>query len=299
VVITAYLGTSASDPAITQTATVTFTPSSSPTPTPTPTPSPQPLPRPVPPGGSVLTVNGVADPNLSVDPNATDNGLDVTGNGWSMRVDGLGPDGKPLALGPNSTLVLDAERQVRASGAGFLPGTKVDLYVDPPVLLQTRSTGSWLRDAVLRATQATLLGTFTVAADGTFVGTATLPDSILAGEHVLQAVGISPQRQTRAVSLGILVQPWIELTKGPRKADGRYDRIRATGDTGGIEAGVKVTPRIRYRGQSDFSQGKAVITVTSDGTFTWSRKIRPDKGLAAYIAYTDVKSNQVYWTKVR
>ncbi len=247
----------------------------------------------------MLTVNGVADPNLSVDPNATDDGLDATGDGWSMRVDGLGPDGKPLALGPNSTLVLDAERQVRTSGSGFLPDTKVDLYVDPPVLLQTGTTGSWLRDAVLRAAQATLLGTFTVAADGTFAGTATLPDSILAGEHVLQAVGISPQRQTRALSLGIVVQPWIKLTKGPRKATGRYDTLRATGDTGGIEAGVKVTPRIRYSGQSKFSQGKAVITVASNGTFTWSRKIRPNRGLSAYIPYIDTASNKVYWAKVR
>jgi hypothetical protein len=116
---------------------------------------------------------------------------------------------------------------------------------------------------------------------------------------VLQAVGISPQRQTRALSLGIVVQPWIKLTKGPRKATGRYDTLRATGDTGGIEAGVKVTPRIRYSGQSKFSQGKAVITVASNGTFTWSRKIRPNRGLSAYIPYIDTASNKVYWAKVR
>jgi len=268
-------------------------------PGPTPSPSPQPLPIPVPPGGSVLTVDGVPDPALAVTPNATENGLDATGDSWSITLDGLGPDGRSLPLAPIKTLVLDAERQVRSTGTGFLPGTEVEVYMDPPVLLQTGTTGSWLRDVLLRATEVTKIGSFTVASDGTFTGEATLPESIKAGEHVLQAVGISPTRQTRAVSLGVLVRPWIELTKGPRTVDGRHDRVRATGDTGGLDAGVVLAPFIRYRGQDTFVRGKATITVQSDGTFAWTRQVKKSKALAAYVAHTDTESNRVFWTKTR
>jgi len=275
------------------------TPTPTPTPSPSPSPAPVPLPGPVAPGGSVLTVDGVPDPNLVVAANVRDDGLDVTGDGWSMTLDGLGPDGEPLQLGPDATLVLDAERDVRSTGTGFLPGSQVDVYMDPPVLLQTGTTGSWLRDMVLRAAEATWIGSFTVAADGTFSGEATLPEEIKAGEHVLQAVGISPTRQTRAVSLGVLVQPWIDLVKGRRTADGRYDRVRATGDTGGLDAGVVMAPFIRYRGQDAFTRGKASITVRTDGTFAWTRLVKKSKGLAAYVAYTDTTSNRVYWTKIR
>jgi hypothetical protein len=277
------------------------TPTSTPTPTPSPTlsPDPQPLPGPVAPGGSVLTLDGVPNPDLAVDPNATGDGLDVTGDGWSMTLDGLGPDGRTLPLDQGEVLVLDAERQVRSTGTGFLPGSQVEVYMDPPVLLQTGSTGSWWRDTALWAAEATWISSFTVGADGTFFGEATLPESIKAGDHVLQAVGISPTRQTRAVSVGVIVRPWIELDKGPRTADGRHDRVRATGDTGGLDAGVRLAPFIRYRGQDTFSRGKASITVQSDGRFAWTRQVKQSKGLAAYVAYTDAESNRVYWAKTR
>jgi len=274
--------------------------SSSPvTPSANPAPSPQPLPGPVAPGESVLTVNGVPDPDLVVVPNETDDGLDVTGDGWSMTLDGLGPDGRPLRLGPNETLILDAERQVRSTGTGFLPGSQVDVYMDPPVLLQTGTTGLWLRDVALRAAEATKIGSFTVAADGSFSGDATLPEEIKAGEHVLQAVGFSPTRQARAVSLGVIVRPWIELIKGPRTADGRHDRIRASGETGGLESGIRLAPFIRYRGQDAFTRGRASITVQTDGTFAWTRQVKKSKGLGAYVAYTDTRSNGVYWVRIR
>ena len=92
---------------------------------------------------------------------------------------------------------------------------------------------------------------------------------------------------------------WIKLDRGTRVADSRHDRIRTTGSTKGIPIGVRLTPHIRYDGQTSFSDGKATILVQSDGTFRWTRLIKKSKGLTAYVSWTDVKSNEVYWAKVR
>ena len=257
----------------------------------TPAPEPQPLPEALAPGEALLQVNGVPDPNVTVEPNASESGLQVNGDGWSMALDGLGPDGKPLNLGPDGELRLQDERDVVTEGTGFLPNSEVDLYVDPPVLV----TG-----AVARAsTEAIYVGTVRTDASGNFAGTATLPEDIAPGDHVLQATGYSPGRQARAMSLGVVVEPSLVLDKGTRKADGRHDRIRTTGSSTGIEAGTRLTPWIRYNGQTSFAQGKATITVQSDGTFRWTRQIRKDKGITAYVSYVDTRSNEVFWAKVR
>ena len=79
----------------------------------------------------------------------------------------------------------------------------------------------------------------------------------------------------------------------------RHDRIRTTGTTGGIAPGVKLTPWIRYAGQTTFQQGKATITVQSDGAFRWSRQIRKSKDLTGYVSYNDTKSNEVVWVRIR
>lgn len=94
-------------------------------------------------------------------------------------------------------------------------------------------------------------------------------------------------------------QSRLVLNQGTRTADGVHDRITTTGTSVNVPAGVKLTPYIRYSGQSTFSEGKATITVASDGTFRWSRKIRKDRGITAYVAWESVTSNQVFWAKIR
>lgn len=257
----------------------------------TPAPEPQPLPAPLAPGEALLQVNGVPDPNVSVNPNADDDGLQIKGDGWTMDLDGLGPDGKPLNLGPDGELRLQDERDVVTEGKGFLANSEVDLYLDPPV--ETSTAGA-------RALgEAIYVGTVRTDASGNFAGTATLPEDIAPGEHVLQATGYSAGRQARAMSLGVVVEPSLVLDKGTRTAAGRHDRIRTTGSSTGIEVGTRLTPWIRYNGQTAFTKGKATITVQSDGTFRWTRQIRKDKGITAYVSYVDVKSNEVLWAKVR
>ena len=127
----------------------------------------------------------------------------------------------------------------------------------------------------------------------------TLSDSIPGGDHVLQAVALSPTGPTRALSLGVRVDPWIWLDKGVRTRADRHDRVRTSGHTRGIEEGTVLTPFIKYRGQSAFQKGNATITVQADGSFAWTRQIRKDKGLTAYVAYQVIESNRVNWVKVR
>lgn len=213
-----------------------------------------------------------------------------------MDLDGLGPDGKPLRLGPNGVLILNNDRQVRTSGTGFLPNSEVALYMDPPSG-QTAPAGWKLASANSGA--GILVGTVTTDAAGEFSGTATLPKGITPGSHVLQAVGYSPTNQVRALNLGVEVQRWIVLNKGTRKPAGRHDRISMTGTVGGIDAGMRLTPYVKLSGQSTFKKGTAKITVQSDGSFTWSRLVQKGKKMTAYVSYSDTKSNQIVWLRIR
>jgi hypothetical protein len=265
-------------------------------PEPLPTPSPQPLPEPVPAGGSMLTIDGTLAP-VEVAPNGRDNGLVVSGDAWTMTLDGLGPDGRPLVLGPNGVLILEKGRDVRTTGTGFLANSQVDIYMDPPVLVQTSGAASGAVTA--QASEAILVGTVQTDSAGSFAGTATLPDSIAVGEHVLQAVGFSPSRQMRALSLGVIVKPWITLDQGTRTRNKSFDRIRTSGESAGLEPGVRLTPHIRFQGESGFKKGKATITVQADGTYRWTRKINKSKALTAYVSYKDTESNRVRWARIR
>ena len=270
-----------------------------PTPNPSPSPTPVPVPSPLPPGGSLLLVDGAPAP-VTVDPKSDDNGLKITGDGWGMDLDGLGPEGKPLNLGPAGVLILQSEREVQTSGTGFKADSDVDLFLDPPVAApRTSAAATWLQRLSLRASNGTYVGTVKVDANGSFRGTVTLPSDIAVGDHVLQAMGLSPSGQTRALNLGVRVEPSLVLNTGSRKPAGMHDRIRTTGTSTGIPEGVKLTPHIKYSGQESFSNGKATIVVQSDGSFTWTRLIRKNRAVTAYVSYKDTNSNQVVWVKVR
>lgn len=278
----------------------TPTPSPSPTPTPDPTPTPVPVPAPLEPGESELTINGVPRP-VTVSPNAGENRLNVQGDGWTMDLDGLGPSGTPLNLGPNGVLRVQVGRDVQTEGTGFRPDSAVGLFLNPPIEAGTQVTrATWFGTLVARVGSGTSIGTVKVDAQGSFLGTATLPRDIKPGTHVLQAVGFGPSGDTRALSLGVLVEPSLVLDQGVRiKGKGRiHDRINTTGSSTGIDEGTRLTPYIRYTGQRNFTKGKATIVVAADGTFRWTRQIRRDKGVTGYVAYRDLASNQVTWVKL-
>ena len=116
---------------------------------------------------------------------------------------------------------------------------------------------------------------------------------------MLQAVGVGTSGERRVLSLGVVVDAWIELTHGKRTPSGRFDVVRATGMTGGLPAGAVLTPWVRSPGQDRFRRGSASITVRADGTFEWTRKVQKSKGLAAYVSYKGTDSNRVYWARLR
>ena len=87
-----------------------------------------------------------------------------------------------------------------------------------------------------------------------------------------------------------------ERTKGKGSI---HDRITTTGSSTGIEPGTRLTPYIRYSGQSTFAKGRATIVVQADGTFRWTREIRRNRDVTGYVAFEDLKSNQVTWVKLQ
>lgn len=251
-----------------------------------PVPAPEPLPEPLEPGEITVVIDGKPEPIVEI-PFPANNGITIDDTHWTMTLEGLGNGGKPLQLNAEGVLVLEAERDARTTGTGFLANSEVGLYLDPQVEGQTGGLPT------------VDLGMVPVGIDGTFNGTKPLPANIKPGVHVLQAVGFGPQGQRRVLSIGLLVVPWITLDQGTRVAEGRHDRIRTTGSTGGIDPGVRLTPWIRYVGQKDFKKGIANIVVQADGTFRWTRQIKKSKGLTGYVSWQTTYSNQVFWPKVR
>ena len=68
--------------------------------------------------------------------------------------------------------------------------------------------------------------------------------------------------------------------------------IEVTGSTRGIEAGALVTPWIRKPGAEQAQAGRPQ-RVDDDGGFTWSRRVRADGMVRAYVTWGDIRSNVV------
>ena len=67
--------------------------------------------------------------------------------------------------------------------------------------------------------------------------------------------------------------------------------IEITGSTRGIEPGSQVTPWIRKPAAQ--AQAGRPQTVDDQGGFTWSRRVRSDGTLRAYVTWGDIRSNVV------
>jgi hypothetical protein len=159
----------------------------------------QPLPTPLRPGNSALIVDGRPDSSVVVEPNSQKTGLEISGNGFTMNLDGLDGLGNPLNLDANGVLLLQENRSVQTSGTGFRANSDVDLYINPP-------TGRTGRSAGMPRAGAIFVGTLRTNANGSFSGVTQLPSSISPGVHMLQAVGITPGNQRRAMTLGVKVK---------------------------------------------------------------------------------------------
>ena len=68
--------------------------------------------------------------------------------------------------------------------------------------------------------------------------------------------------------------------------------IEITGSTRGIEPGSRVTPWIRKPGAEQAQAGRPQ-RVDDEGGFTWSRRVRADGTVRAYVTWSDIRSNVV------
>ena len=68
--------------------------------------------------------------------------------------------------------------------------------------------------------------------------------------------------------------------------------VEITGSTRGIEPGSRVTPWIRKPSTAKAQAGRPQ-EIDEQGTFTWTRRVRPDVTLRAYVTWGDIRSNVV------
>ncbi|MFI2754173.1 LPXTG cell wall anchor domain-containing protein [Cellulomonas sp. P22] len=95
-------------------------------------------------------------------------------------------DGAPSsATGPDGFLDLQVGGSMAVFGTGFMPGSRVDLWIF--------STPHLLGEAV-------------VGADGTFSARFTLPAGVVAGDHTVQLNGTAPDGSLRSLMAGVVVQ---------------------------------------------------------------------------------------------
>jgi hypothetical protein len=121
-------------------------------------------------GGPVLKVNA--------------DSLAIEAPDWSITIQAISAEGKAVAPTSTGGLTVEANHKVDLGGRGFLAGSMVAFYVmSTPIFL----------------------GELEVTADGKFAGSLPLPAGLELGKHTLQIRGYSPDRDTRAVSLGFVL----------------------------------------------------------------------------------------------
>ena len=165
------------------------------------------------PGSAVVLVGGVPTTS-TVAPTSRRDGVQVSGDGWTLDLAGTLPNGTPAPLDTNGTMRVVQGNGLAASGAGFAPNTEASIYVFPasPTRSAVRSSreGSNVPESA-----PLLLGNLTVGIDGTFAGTVPVPDTLSPGDFVAQVNGYTPAFQVRSASVGLIVT--AERTRVVRK----------------------------------------------------------------------------------
>jgi hypothetical protein len=271
------------------------TPSTPVRPEPAINPTPMPVDDDLRPGQAQVMENGKPVTDVTITADRTGTSLHVRNGSFTLAVEGIDRRGNPIGLQNDDVLLLVDDGRARTSGSGFRPGSTVRVFLGTEESSPTRSRTS-------AATMMTL-GTVAVNDLGTFTGTLDLPAGLTPGLYVLQVAGVTAGNGERAISLGIRVlahDTSLILIKGQRTSDTRrLDRLRATGTSLSIPTGTHLVPYYRFGNRGAFTQGKAKITVQDDGTFRWTRKVRANRPLQAYVTFASTKSNTVRWARIR
>lgn len=143
----------------------------------------------VPPGG-IVALSGCDPVPVIVTPEPV--ALVVTSPAFTMRLEGRGDTGDPLALIGKSVLRLESQP---AWGDGMVPPTAV-----------VSGTGALASSTVkLFILPARYLGEVPVDSAGNFNGSVPIPPGISPGDYTLQANALTPDSQVRSLSIGVLV----------------------------------------------------------------------------------------------
>ena len=129
--------------------------------------------------GQLIALVAGAPENVEID--AAPGGAAIAGDGWSLELSG------GVNQEANQPLTFAADQPARVSGDGFMGGTRADVF-----LFST----------------PTLLGSVTIADDGTFAADFDIDSALIeAGSHTLQIQGVGADGYVRAANLGVTVAP--------------------------------------------------------------------------------------------
>ncbi|MFK4731600.1 fibronectin type III domain-containing protein [Agromyces mediolanus] len=173
-------------------------------------------------GTAASTLSGVDEP---VSTSTDGDTFVISGDGFAVRVQAVGPDGKPVAL-VNGTLAVPAGGSLRISGAGFQGGSALDF---------------WLLGAELG------LGEATANADGTFTATLSLPKGVRLGAETLQINGLSPDGGVRSIVTGITIVAANDLATTGRDVSVEAVALTAGGALLLLLAGIWISVITRRR----------------------------------------------------
>ncbi len=250
--------------------------------TPAPVPAPALLPAPLIPGESVVLIDGqVVNSNVTRNPSGT--GVSIQASDFSVDISGLSADGSPRPLANTGVLQVSPGRGVASRGNGFAPGSRIGVYVDPPVGSATTTRASTMS-----------LGEVTVAADGSFAINVDLPEDLSVGTHVLQIVGTSLASTVRAIALGVSVVADLPdagrsiIVQGSRQ--GRL--VKVTGDSTGL-VGERLVVMLQLPGQVGHSAGRSTPLVATDNSFTWQRRTGKKVSVFFRTADQSVRSERI------
>ena len=190
--------------------------------------APVPIPTVLRPGAGSLVIDGVPVP-VTIADSGDGRTMTLSGAGVTMTLGARGPDGRPISLAPDESLVLARGGSVPVVGSGFSPGSTVVLYL----FSSPRQLVSVMADAT---------GAISTSAD--------VPRDMQTGRHTLQIAGSTSTGQPLNLSVGLRVEtPAAAMGSRPRIAVPRTqvkvgDRIPIT-VTG---AQPRCTAQLRIKG---------------------------------------------------
>lgn len=103
---------------------------------------------------------------------------------WELNLQGLDKNGAPAAMDPKDRIIFETGHQAATFGNGFMPNSDVYVYIfSTPILL----------------------GILKTDANGSFVGSFTMPAGLEDGVHTIQVKGVTPDELMRTATVDVIL----------------------------------------------------------------------------------------------